>query len=186
VVIEVVDNAAPTRISFIGFALAVLFTYSFCPAAAQAQDLKRRVASAPTAIPFATGDDLRRAGVTTLADSVALADGVHVARFNNGIWDEQDARELWQLRWRSTGAVVTSVDSARAALDEIGRRPPDGLLSDVGLPHEDGSRRMLPSRSILRNSHASWQACAANTRPRDDRCPALPLERAWRRSAPST
>ena len=44
------------------------------------------VATAPTAISVVTGDDIRRAGVTTLADAVALADGVHVARFNNGTW----------------------------------------------------------------------------------------------------
>jgi len=44
------------------------------------------LARAPTAISIVTGDDIRRAGVTTLADAVALADGVHVARFNNGTW----------------------------------------------------------------------------------------------------
>ena len=44
------------------------------------------LATAPTAISIVTGDDIRRAGVSTLADAVALADGVHVARFNNGTW----------------------------------------------------------------------------------------------------
>jgi len=44
------------------------------------------VATAATAISVVTGDDIRRAGVTTLADAVALADGLHVARFNNGTW----------------------------------------------------------------------------------------------------
>jgi iron complex outermembrane receptor protein len=44
------------------------------------------VATAPTAISVITGDEIRRAGVTTLADAVALADGVHAARFNNGTW----------------------------------------------------------------------------------------------------
>jgi iron complex outermembrane receptor protein len=39
------------------------------------------VSTAPTAISVVTGDDIRRAGVTTLADAIALADGVHVARF---------------------------------------------------------------------------------------------------------
>jgi iron complex outermembrane receptor protein len=43
----------------------------------------RRTAAAITVI---TGDDIRRAGVTTIADALALADGVHVARFNNGSW----------------------------------------------------------------------------------------------------
>src|SRR5687768_7051172 len=38
------------------------------------------------AISVITGDDIRRSGVTTIADALALADGVHVARFNNGTW----------------------------------------------------------------------------------------------------
>ena len=42
-----------------------------------------RTAAAITVI---TGDDIHRAGVTTIADALALADGVHVARFNNGTW----------------------------------------------------------------------------------------------------
>ena len=44
------------------------------------------VSTAPTAISIVTRDDIRRAGVTTLADAVALADAAHVARFNNGTW----------------------------------------------------------------------------------------------------
>jgi iron complex outermembrane receptor protein len=38
------------------------------------------------AITVVTNDDIRRSGVTTIADALALADGVHVARFNNGTW----------------------------------------------------------------------------------------------------
>jgi iron complex outermembrane receptor protein len=44
------------------------------------------VAEAAAAISVITADDVRRAGVTTIADAIALADGVHVARFNNGTW----------------------------------------------------------------------------------------------------
>ena len=42
-----------------------------------------RTAAAITVI---TNDDIRRSGVTTIADALALADGVQVARFNNGTW----------------------------------------------------------------------------------------------------
>jgi iron complex outermembrane receptor protein len=42
-----------------------------------------RTAAAITVI---TSDDIRRSGVTTIADALALADGVHVARLNNGTW----------------------------------------------------------------------------------------------------
>ena len=42
--------------------------------------------SAAAALSVISRDDIRRAGVTTIADALALADGVHVARFNNGTW----------------------------------------------------------------------------------------------------
>lgn len=38
------------------------------------------------AIDIITADDIRRSGVTTIADAIGLATGVHVARFNNGSW----------------------------------------------------------------------------------------------------
>jgi iron complex outermembrane receptor protein len=44
------------------------------------------IGTAAAAISVITGDDIRRAGVTTIADALALADGVHVARFNSGTW----------------------------------------------------------------------------------------------------
>jgi iron complex outermembrane receptor protein len=34
-----------------------------------------------------TGDDIRRAGVTTIADALRLADGVHVAQSSNATWN---------------------------------------------------------------------------------------------------
>src|SRR5215216_1299552 len=44
------------------------------------------VGTAAAAISIITADDIRRSGVTTIADALQLADGVHVARFNNGTW----------------------------------------------------------------------------------------------------
>lgn len=44
------------------------------------------VRNTAAAISVVTREDIHRAGVTTLADAVALADGVHVARINNGSW----------------------------------------------------------------------------------------------------
>ena len=44
------------------------------------------IGTTAAAISVITGDDIRRAGVTTIADALLLADGVHVARFNNGTW----------------------------------------------------------------------------------------------------
>src|SRR5687767_8847678 len=44
------------------------------------------VGTTAAAISVVTSDDIRRSGVTTIADALLLADGVHVARFNNGSW----------------------------------------------------------------------------------------------------
>jgi signal transduction histidine kinase/ActR/RegA family two-component response regulator len=52
--------------------------------------------------------------------------------------DQEDARDLLRTMLSQYGALVTAVDSARAALEEIDQRPPDVVLSDVGMPREDG------------------------------------------------
>jgi iron complex outermembrane receptor protein len=44
------------------------------------------VGTTAAAISVITGEDIRRSGVTTIADAIGLADAVHVARFNNGTW----------------------------------------------------------------------------------------------------
>jgi signal transduction histidine kinase/CheY-like chemotaxis protein len=52
--------------------------------------------------------------------------------------DQEDARDLLRAMLSQYGALVITVDSARAALEEIDQRPPDVVLSDVGMPREDG------------------------------------------------
>src|SRR5689334_4212296 len=44
------------------------------------------VGAAAAAVSVITNEDIRRSGVTTLADALTMADGLHVARFNNGTW----------------------------------------------------------------------------------------------------
>lgn len=44
------------------------------------------IASTASAVSVITGDDIRRSGVTTIADALQLADGAHVSRLNNGTW----------------------------------------------------------------------------------------------------
>jgi len=66
--------------------------------------------------------------------------------------DQEDARDLLRAMLAQYGALVTTVDSARAALEEIDQRPPDVVLSDVGMPHEDGYAliRQLRGRATQR------------------------------------
>jgi PAS domain S-box-containing protein len=52
--------------------------------------------------------------------------------------DEPDARELLTEVLQEYGAVVLAAASARDGLDLLERERPDVLLSDIGLPGEDG------------------------------------------------
>jgi iron complex outermembrane receptor protein len=45
-----------------------------------------RASEAPAAVSVITGEDVRRSGAVTIADALRLADGLTVARFNNGTW----------------------------------------------------------------------------------------------------
>jgi signal transduction histidine kinase/ActR/RegA family two-component response regulator len=52
--------------------------------------------------------------------------------------DHDDGRMLTTLVLRQTGASVEAVASAREALERLERHRPDVLVTDIGLPDEDG------------------------------------------------
>jgi signal transduction histidine kinase/CheY-like chemotaxis protein len=52
--------------------------------------------------------------------------------------DEADARDMLRAVLELCGAEVTTAESAEAALEIIGRSRPDVLISDIGMPLEDG------------------------------------------------
>jgi iron complex outermembrane receptor protein len=62
--------------------------------------------TAAAAIDVVTAEEIRRSGVTTIADAIALADGVHVARFNNGTW----AISARGFNTNSTNKLLVMVD----------------------------------------------------------------------------
>ena len=64
----------------------------------------------------------------------ALLQGVDVLVVD----DDEDARMLLQMTLSRYGAAVTTVASAGEALAAIDRAVPDVVLSDIGMPHEDG------------------------------------------------
>jgi signal transduction histidine kinase/ActR/RegA family two-component response regulator len=80
-----------------------------------------REAMAPPALPAASVDD-------------SMLRNVHVLVVD----DEEDARLLLEATLSQYGADVTIAASAAEALQAIERAVPDVLLSDVGMPHEDG------------------------------------------------
>jgi CheY-like chemotaxis protein len=52
--------------------------------------------------------------------------------------DDEDARLLLEMTLRGYGAAVTTAGSAAEALAAIDRALPDVVLSDIGMPHQDG------------------------------------------------
>lgn len=62
--------------------------------------------------------------------------------------DEQDARSLVTEVLEGHGARVTSVGSAAEALREIQRERPDVLVSDIGMPEEDGYSLIRSVRAL--------------------------------------
>ncbi|MCK6545768.1 ATP-binding protein [Myxococcota bacterium] len=62
--------------------------------------------------------------------------------------DEPDARELLETIFSAANAVVTTAGSVREALVVIHSSPPDLLVSDVGMPTEDGYSLIREVRSL--------------------------------------
>jgi len=62
--------------------------------------------------------------------------------------DEPDARELIQSVLESCGAVVTTAASAAEALERLLASPPDVIVSDIGMPHEDGHALIRRIRAL--------------------------------------
>ncbi len=75
-------------------------------------------------------------GITTRVPMVRL-DGLHVLVVD----DEADARQVLVMVLEQVGAIVTAVGSAREALEALEVLPearPDVLVSDLGMPGQDG------------------------------------------------
>jgi CheY-like chemotaxis protein len=92
------------------------------------------------------------------------------------IEDEADAREILGTALRGRGADVVEAGSARAALAALdaaiaGGTAPDVIVSDIGLPDEDGYRLMaqLASRSRSAGGAIPVIAVTAYGRPEDKR-----------------
>jgi CheY-like chemotaxis protein len=70
---------------------------------------------------------------------------------------------------RHHGALVQTAESAREALAVLDHALPDVLLSDIGMPEEDGFSllRKLRSRSTSTGAHIPVLALTAYTRSED-------------------
>jgi CheY-like chemotaxis protein len=83
--------------------------------------------------------------------------------------DEPDARELVVVILQQYGAKVLAVDSANRALEVMDHWKPDVIVSDIGMPGQDGYELMRSIRSLPaeRGGQTPAAALTAFTRPED-------------------
>jgi len=76
--------------------------------------------------------------------------------------DNADARDLYQSLLEEYGAEVTAVASAREGIAALERLQPDVLVSDIGMPNEDGYTLIRQVRA-LKSERASQVPAVALT-----------------------
>ncbi|HEX2676111.1 MAG TPA: ATP-binding protein, partial [Polyangiales bacterium] len=88
--------------------------------------------------------------------------------------DEPDGRELVERLLSEVGCEVTAVESAQAAFATLDRERPDLLITDIGLPGEDGYSLIRRLRQHERTSGGALPAIALTAFARsEDRARAL-------------
>jgi PAS domain S-box-containing protein len=85
-----------------------------------------------------------RAPQPTSSDAPLALAGLHVLV----VEDEPDARELVQRVLHEHGARTTAVGNARDALSAFEAAPPDVIVSDIGMPGEDGYELIRKLRAL--------------------------------------
>ena len=92
-------------------------------------------------------------------------DGLHILL----VEDNADGREVMSMMIELAGARVTGVGSVREALDALESLQPDVLVSDIGLPDEDGYAliRRLRSREAERGGFLPAVALTGFARAED-------------------
>jgi CheY-like chemotaxis protein/anti-sigma regulatory factor (Ser/Thr protein kinase) len=88
--------------------------------------------------------------------------------------DERDAAELVQALLQRANAVVTLATSVKEAFASIRRNKPDVIVSDIGMPEEDGYAFIKRLRALSRDEGGRIPAVALTAYARaDDRRKAL-------------
>jgi signal transduction histidine kinase len=95
----------------------------------------------PSAMP--AGERPHRAMLTPAAGNPLFLRNIRVLVVD----DDDDSRTLLEMALREHGAQVSTAQSAAEAMAAIERETPDVLLSDIGMPGEDGY-------SLIRRVHA--------------------------------
>jgi CheY-like chemotaxis protein len=95
-------------------------------------------------LPLAKATHVARADGTEPATGAVWLDGLHVLI----VEDDRECRELVQIVLEKAGARVTAASSAREAIDALRVSRPDALVSDIGMPDEDGFALIRKVRNL--------------------------------------
>jgi PAS domain S-box-containing protein len=88
--------------------------------------------------------------------------------------DEADSRDLLKYVLNSKGAIVTTANSAAEALESVSRKKFDVIVSDVGMPEEDGFSLMRKIRNLPAEQNGRTPAIALTAYARaEDRIQAI-------------
>ncbi len=82
--------------------------------------------------------------------------------------DQWDSRELMAEILRSAGSEVTAVGSAPEAMEALATLRPDVVVSDIGMPGEDGYSLVRRIRQIPDDSRRSVPAIAVSAYAREE------------------
>ncbi|MGB3263467.1 MAG: response regulator [Microcoleus sp.] len=82
--------------------------------------------------------------------------------------DEVDSREFMMFLLADAGAAVRAASSAAEALEAVSALVPDVLVSDIGMPEEDGYSLMRKLRCLAAESGGKLRAIALTAYARDE------------------
>ena len=81
--------------------------------------------------------------------------------------DEADGRELLRIMLSQSGATVTAVESVKEALASTHQFMPDILVSDIGMPGQDGYALIRHIRTMESGEKVAALALTAYASPED-------------------
>jgi CheY-like chemotaxis protein len=109
--------------------------------------------------------ELRRSAQTLETDSNLSLDGMLILVVD----DEEDTRQLLVQSLTFYGATVITAESAAEAYDALQEKNPDVMVSDIGMPDEDGYSLIRRIRALSNKQQRDTPAVAltAFTRAQD-------------------
>jgi signal transduction histidine kinase len=96
-------------------------------------------------------------------EALEQLNGLHVLI----VEDDADSRNVLALLLQRLGALVEAVGSAKDAYDRLKLRKPDVLVSDIGMPDEDGYSMIRRIRQMSAEQHIPAIALTAYARKQD-------------------